>query len=240
MPYRASLAEHFPGALPAWAFLARSMEQLADHGFERGNTIACVGTCRDELCVPLRRAVQDAWGEAFNFSSLAGMLLLGTSGFRAAHAHAPLEGGRERYLYVAMPHIGIADDGTLGVAYRLGQEGTSAICGALSRILGEVAAGALPVEDDPDDPELSLVRRKLAPHLTPGAPPPSLLELTRLCLRIIEQDLDHFIDLTVDTTQADFAVLTGIQIHVPRGHTYVQPSHAYVRVRGERHELADE
>lgn len=238
MQFDAALKNHFPGATPAWAFVARTQHRLAHQGFDRETTIACVGTCRDELCVPLRRTVQDAWGEAFNFSSLAGMLLLGTAGFRAAHAHAPIVGGRERYLYVAMPHIGIGSDGSIGTSRRIGRAGDSVLCGALNLICNELAQGPLDLSDDPDNPELALVRRKIAPHLVKGQPV-SLIELTKLALRIIEDDLEHLIGLTVDTNSADYAVLTGIQIHGPSGTTYVKPSRAYTCVGGVKHDLVD-
>lgn len=231
-----ALSEFFPGAEPASAFVARTQHALAHHGFDGDNTIACVGTCRDELCVPLRRAVQAAWGEAFNFSSLAGMLLLGTAGFRAAHAHAPIDGGRERYLYIAMPHIGIGSKGSIGAARRLGREGASVLCGALHVIERELTEGPLQLDDDPDNPELAILRRKISASLPVGESP-GLLELTRLTLQIIEHDLEHFIGLTADTEIADYAVLTGIQVHGPHGSTYVHPGRAYVCVRGARHEL---
>ncbi len=236
MSFDDALRAHYPGALSAERFVVHSQRELAKHGFDEANTIACVGTCRDELCVPLRRAVMNAWGEAFNFSSLAGMLLLGTAGFKAAHAHAPVVGGRERYLYVAMPHIGIAEDGSIGTARRVGREGDSTLCGALVMLGAELAAGPLSLEEDADNPELTQLRRKLAPHLQAGTELP-LVELTGVAQRVIEQDLERLIELTVDTASADYAVLTGVQVHAPGGRTFVHPGLSYACVRGARHEL---
>lgn len=105
--FQESLAHHFPGAVTEAAMVARSLEVLATHGFTADNAIACVGVCRDELCRSLVWTVREAWGEAFNFSSLGGMLTLGTAGFTAAHYHAPIVDGRERYVYFVMPHIEI-------------------------------------------------------------------------------------------------------------------------------------
>lgn len=235
MTFDSTLEKEFPGALTGYEFVAHTHRLLCEQGFGSHNTIACVGTCRDELCVPLRRAMQDVWGEAFNFSSLAGMLLLGKAGFGAAHAHAPVDGDRERYLYLAMPHIGIGRDGTIGIARRIGREGDSLMCGALSVIAGELQNGPLDPTEDPDNPELSLLRRKLAAHL--GDERPAILELTRAMQKLIERDLQHMIELTVDTGMADYAVLTGIQIHGPHFSTYVHPGLAYACVGGECRDL---
>jgi hypothetical protein len=69
--------------------------------------MACASVCRDELTRPFINNIHEVWGRLFNFSSLAGMLYLGVTGFKAAQHHAPNSEGTERYVYFAFPHIAI-------------------------------------------------------------------------------------------------------------------------------------
>ncbi len=131
MNFETALAAHFPGAQSESSYIKRTGEVLKPYGFQPSNTIACVGVCRDELTRTLVEDIQKTWGEAFNFSSLAGMLFLGKTGFLAAHQHAPNGDGPERYAYFAFPHIGLDSQGTLGVCYRAGRKEPSHACGAL-------------------------------------------------------------------------------------------------------------
>jgi hypothetical protein len=218
-------------------FVQRTQVALELHGFAAHNTIACVGVCRDELCHTFVDEINVAWGEAFNFSSLAGMLFLGRTGFGAAHDHAPVDGGRERYLYAAMPHIGIGPGGELGVCHRPGRPGPSSACGALVAFLGELERGHVDTEMDPDDVEQGLLKARLVSRLHPGTTP-SLLELTHVAREAILADLERLIGLTVETAKADYAVLSGVQIHGPDENSYVWPATLYAVVGGERCELS--
>ena len=56
---------------------------------------------------------------------------------------------------------------------------------------------------------------------------PSLLELTKITRKVIQEDLEHAIEKVVDTTKSDYAVLTGIQIHAPDAN-YIWPADSYV------------
>ena len=49
--------------------------------------------------------------------------------------------------------------------------------------------------------------------------------------------LEHMVSLTVDTTQADYAVFTGVQIHRPVEGSLVWLDQKYVCVQGKRHQL---
>jgi hypothetical protein len=217
------------------SFVRWSHQAVAAHGFSIDNTIACVGVCRDELCRSLVWAVRDDWGEAFNFSGLGGMLTLGTSGFRAAHFHAPVVDGRERYIYIIMPHIGISEDGEMGTCLRDGRHGSSVACGALTSVREELLAGGLDLEIDHHNIEYSMLKQHLAPILPEGVP--DMATLTLLASELISDELERMIDLTVDTKIADYAVLTGVQIHRPITGSMVWPNRRYVCVRGERFEL---
>ena len=232
MPTYAAIKREFPGAIAEDRFVASTRERLAPLGFDAENTIACVGVCRDELARPLIGDIGDAWGEAFNFSSLAGLLTLGRTGFAAARSHAPHFDGRERFVFITTPHVGIDGDGTLGRVQRRGQPAPTPACGALIALADELHAGALSTELDPDDIEQSLLRRRLDGLLEPNA---TVGQITHIARRAILQDLEHMI-AGVDMTYVDYAVFSGVQIHTPEG-DLVWPAEAYAVVRGERHEL---
>ena len=111
MTFDTALNQFFPGALPQDDFVTKTYRALQQLGFSAPNSIACVSVCRDELTLPLVTKIAEVWGEAFNFSSLAGMLFLGKTGFSAAYHHAPRIDGRERYVHFAIPHIAIGKNG---------------------------------------------------------------------------------------------------------------------------------
>jgi hypothetical protein len=226
------VAKVFPGALPEKTFVKRTLTRTRRLGFTPDNTIACVGTCRDELCASLGRAVARTWGEAFNFSSLGGFPFLGKTGVTAARSHAPLDDGKEHYAFFALPHIGITPGGELGSCCRPGQPNPTDACGALECVRREFAAGPVRTDLDFEDVEISLIRKELAQVVPPDSRP-NLLEFTRLALNAIERDLERLITLCVGSIRADYAVFTGIQINAPEGN-WVQPHSAYAIVNWSR------
>lgn len=215
MTLQAALDEHFPGTLTSEDFVRRTASALEPFGFTR-SAFACVGTCRDELCGPFEDHVTDAFGEAFNFSSLAGVLTLGKTGFGAAHAHAPIEDGIERYVYYVMTHIAIGPNGEIGLCTRDGRPGTSGACGALMHFHGSLEAKTTMSELDMDDIEQSLLHQRLGAVFA-GEPTPTLVEVTKAAHDLIAKDLRRTIGATVDTKKAHYAAFTGIQVHTPDG-----------------------
>jgi len=61
---------------------------LKGFGFTDENAIASVCICRDEISQTIRSHVKRMWGEAFNFSSLAGLFTAGKTGMKAFISHA--------------------------------------------------------------------------------------------------------------------------------------------------------
>ncbi|MEZ4376184.1 MAG: hypothetical protein R3B07_35590 [Polyangiaceae bacterium] len=212
---------------------------LSPHGFNPENTIACVAACRDELCSPFINAVADAWGEAFNLSSLAGVPLLGVTGFEAALSHAPRFGGRERFLLMGMTHVG-TDGGDLGMVTRPGQPKATPACGALAKLRSELVAGAEKEPDfddiDPHDVEMSLLRRRFG-HLGDRDHVPSLAELTQAAAAAITDELEYLVERCVRQRPADFCIATGILVHTPQGPSRVVPDKTYVVVLDGKTEL---
>ncbi len=236
MNFKQTLAKHFPKAMPEADFVSRTYQALFKHGFNRLNTIACVSVCRDELTYPLVDKIYHTWGEAFNFSSLAGMLFLGKTGFSAAKHHAPETDGRERYTFFALPHIAIGAKGEIGLCYRPGRREASNACGALMAFHQEMVSGHLSLELDPDDIEQSLLKQHLFRKIKYGEIP-DLISLTKLTHETILEDLERMISLTVDPTRSDYAVLSGIQVHGPEKVNYIWPGLVYTVIAGQRHDL---
>lgn len=237
MSFWQSLHGNFPNAIDEHEFVKKSQIALSRHGFTADNTIACIGVCRDELTRSFIDSVQSVWGEAFNFSSLGGMLFLGKTGFIAAHQHAPIEGGRERYIYFAMPHIAIDTSGQVGSCRRTGRSDMSVACGALMALRQELMDGRISPELDMDDIEQSLLKRRIVPELPIGQVP-DLVTLTKVAHKVIFEDLERCIGMTVNTSQSDYAVLSGIQIHGPNKDQYIWPGGMYVMKSGQRSALS--
>ena len=113
-PYMNILEEKFPGSVPEDFFIEQATEILERHGFTASNAINLVSTCRDEICRTFTLELDRLWGPSFSISSLAGMVFCGRTGFKAAMAHSPVIGGKERYVFWVMPHIGLSSDGHFG------------------------------------------------------------------------------------------------------------------------------
>lgn len=235
MSFESVLNQHYKGARPEPEFVAQTISTLGKHGFTGANTIACMSICRDELCTGLESEVRQQWGEAFNMSSLAGVPFCGVTAFGAAHAHSPVDKGRERYLYFDMVHIGIGENGEAGKCIRPGRDAPSSACGALCAILGELQDGPLSTAMDPDDIEQSHLRQRLAARL--GEAKPDLFELTEHARLDALAIFEHMIERTVNTKTADYALLSGVQVH-GTDKTLVWFGSGYTVVNGERTALS--
>jgi hypothetical protein len=236
---RAALYANFAHAVPESVFVGRIYRLLWDRGFDETNTLACVGVCRDELTHPLVAKISAAWGEAFNFSSLAGLPLLGRTGFAAAAAHGPLVNGRRRYLFINLAHIALSASSELGVCTRPGQLKPSRACGALWAIQDELEQGPLELTLDPTDLEQSLLKQRLSPMLRSESPL-DIRRLTELTQRVSVENLRRLIALGLDTTTSDYALVSGIQIHGPSGVDFVTPAVMEVVANGQLEDLTAE
>lgn len=214
-----------PGILPADEYVARTAAAARAAGFASGDTLPVVATCRDELLVGFTELVDRAWGPHFPVGSLGGLVFAGVSGLGAAVGHAPTR-GRRRVVLFAMPHVGIAGDGTVGMVRRPGQRADSPACGPLVTFLREVRSGDLRLEYDRLDPEMSLLRTRLAPAML-GSGAPDLLTLTATARDAAVSDIGEISDLTGGEGAA--VVLSGIIVHGPFGREFVAPHCAEVR-----------
>ena len=235
MRYEDILKKHFDPVYTEVEFIKKTYKVLEPLGFNDTNTIAGKCICRDEISQSIRSVIKHIWGEAFNFSSLAGMFFAGKTGLSAAMHHAPIVDGKERYVFYAMPHIAINEEGKIGVCRREGRAGESTACGALFAFQKEMANGKVNLTMDNEDVEQSLIRMRLLREI-PYGHVPDLLELTRTALKAIQADLETAISRVVDTNKSDYAMITGIQIHGPSSN-YVWPASYYAVVDSKRKEL---
>lgn len=235
MGFEHVMRARFDGVIEETDFIMRSHRALSQLGFTNDNSIASVCVCRDEISQSLRSHIREAWGEAFNFSSLAGMFTAGKTGLLASMHHAPTENGRQRFIYYILPHTAIDAEGRAGFCKRKGIQESSA-CGALCLFLQELYEGKLRITIDEDDIEENLMKRRLLREIPYGYVP-DLIELTKITRKVIQMDIERVLASVVDTRRSDYALLTGIQIHTPFAN-YVWPSECYAVTEGKREEIS--
>jgi hypothetical protein len=238
-----TLTRDFPGAVPANQFVSGTQNLLAPFGVIRGTALALIATCRDELAFGLTAELQRAWGGAFNMAGLAGLPTLGRTGVIAARGHAPLIEGRRTFVLIGLTHVGLGASGTIGECERPGVPGITYACGALLAVGDALRHDNVHISDypylDPEDPEQSRLRDRIAPRVSDQVKA-DLLEITTIARELIDEGTADVVNiLRDDKYPADIALFTGIHIHGPRGADFVQPSLAvFDREGGETTELS--
>lgn len=216
------VAGYFPSALGVDDFIARVEVVLSGFGFTGDNSIAMTNLCRDEVTTILKDKIESVFGGSFNTNGLGAVLTCGVTGMKAGLSHSPTISGRERYVFFSFPHIAIDSQGSMGSITRPGRESKSCACGALQKCLNEFRAEGydvnckVPGEHDPLDPEYSILKQRLARRLRYERADASQLDLpsiTALAERTITNDLEYLLEKVIDTEHADYAVVTGVQIH---------------------------
>lgn len=234
-------------------FIARTEVALCYFGFTGDNTIAVTNLCRDEVTAILKDKIEAVWGGSFNVNGLGGVITCGVTGFGAGLSHAPVckGSGRERYVFFSFPHIGIDDSGEVGAISRPGRPKVSHACGALLKALAEVKNEgigrnfSIPGVHDDEDPEYSILKQRMVNKMkeegTMVDESFNLTDITKIAERTITADLEKLIGKSVDTSKADYAVITGVQIHnwartldEPGSYSmeFVAPSSCYAVVNG--------
>jgi hypothetical protein len=235
MDFEVILSKYFDKVYTEVDFVKKTYNALKKFGFTDENSIASVCVCRDEISQYIRSIIKHTWGEAFNFSSLAGMFTAGKTGLKAAMHHAPRVDGKERYVYYVIPHIAINEEGKTGFCKRRGIKEDSSACGALCLFLDELRQGKLHITIDEEDIEESLIKRRLLKEI-PYGHVPDLLELTKITRKVIQTDLEHVLEKIVDIKKSDYAIMTGIQIHGPDSN-YIWPAECYAVVNGIKQDI---
>lgn len=239
----------YPRAVPDHKFLSAVKAKLAARGFRRGNSIAFIDTCRDESTRKFSDKITKIYSYTFNIAGLGGIITSGSIGFGAGQSHSPIRNGREKYIFFAMPHIAVNEDGVVGSMRRPGRAKQSTACGALIAIQGMAKMGTPKNYADPDNIEFTrLAKRTLVDSdaLTRyGSKGPSLVQVTSHTAKVIANDLERMIRLAVNVSKADYAVITGVQIqsgaqvkgepyYWSRFIDYISPNLLYTVVNGKK------
>lgn len=225
--FRETVDAHLPGTVAMAEYFLDTGRRLRRYGFENANTLGLVAACRDEIASPLVDALARHWGLTFGCRSLGGFPLLGRSGIATGVGHAPLVGGRRRFVFFAMPHVAISEEGEIGTVYREGLHEASHACGSLAAVVAELQSGRIDMRMDFDDLEQCCVRQKLLSALRYGDRP-DLMEITKLACRVIHEDLQRLLGGIADPTEFDYACLTGILVHGPQDTHWIWPQEGQV------------
>jgi Limiting CO2-inducible proteins B/C beta carbonyic anhydrases len=217
---------HFPDALPLEEYMQQTSQKLKSYGFVDDNTLGVVATCRDEIAGPLVYQITKYWGKTFDLRSLGGFLIAGKTGISTILGHTPMNEGIGRFVFYAMPHIAISEEGEIGNVYREGIEKVSHACGSLGEVVHELASGHINFQTDYEDLEQSIVRQKILSNIRYGQEL-NQLDITKLASTIIANDLKGLLT-AVDSSVYKYAFLTGILIHGPKDTHWIYPQDCHV------------
>jgi hypothetical protein len=112
--------------------------------------------------------------------SLGGFVLAGKTGIGALLSHTPTVNNIGRFVFYAMPHIAISQQGEIGSVYREGVGQVSHACGSLSLVVKELDSGHINFQTDPDDLEQCTIRQKILSAIHYGEPLDQVRSLVRL------------------------------------------------------------
>lgn len=130
--FESSMQKHFPGSLSNSALALRVAASLRERGYTPTNTLFGSSLCSDEINDTAESLVGDFINKlgvegVFNLGGLGGLPFVGISGMGAFTSHAPVDG---KIFIVFGPHVGVANDGTVGKIERVGKSSVSGACGA--------------------------------------------------------------------------------------------------------------
>jgi len=195
---------------------------LANYGFVPGDTIPMISVCRDEITRPLVDAFEVLWGNSFSLGSIAAMIFCGTTGFSAGMHHSPVVNGTDRFLFIVCPHIAISDQGVVGKVWRPGVPTISTACGSLAGFLTELQSGIVNFELSTTDLEQTMMKGQMSTYFTYGSVP-TLDQLTKDAATLILNQLTTTL-ATFNLSEANYAVLSGVQVHGPNAQTFFCPA----------------
>ena len=236
MSFLLTIRHRFPGALQQREYYSLCSAALHRVGFLTENTLVAVSRCRDEITSSLTRLIENDWGPTFELASLAGLFSAGPFGLQAALTHIPELGGRAHFVLFAMTHVGIDDDGAIGLLRRDRRSDQLPTCGSWSGFADALGKGRLRRELDPNDVEQSRTELRLAPIVGRDFGG-DLADLAQLALGAVEADINAAL-IQLHRTKRDRplgfdgALFTGVQINGPYDRTYVWPSVSVIELHG--------
>lgn len=219
----AIVRDKFPQASALDDFMFRVEMALLTYGFNADNTVAIANMCRDEITCGLKYKIEEAYPLCFNINGLGGGITCGVTGMGAGLSHSPMSrAGKQRYVFFSFPHIAITSKGVVGSVGRPGQDKVNAACGALIAALGQLKAEGVSsnikaaTEHVASDPEYSILKARIAGRIQMENADPAkmdLVDITKVAERQISADLEELIAEAVNPAKADYAIITGVQIH---------------------------
>ncbi len=230
------LAKVFPITLPDTTYLDQISSQLSPLGFTKDNTLPCLSVCRDEITSPFARKIQDIWGNYFSLGGLGGCMVAGKTEFQAAVNHSPMSGGKERFIFISMSHVGITEDFQAGKVKRYGQDHLDNACGALMALTDKINSGDVDQNVYGNDVEMGYVTRRLLKILPPEKKV-DILDVTQAAHDAAKIDTEAFANEILNPEKVDWAMFTGIQLHMPQGE-FIAPRSASAMVNGKTVELS--
>ena len=208
------LEDKFPHVVPENMLIGHMSAVLGKHGFTPATAINMVSTCRDEICHSFTATLAKVWDKpSFDISSLAGMVFCGSTGFKAAMAHAPVgPDGKERYVFWVASHMALSGANEAGEVWRPGRDKPSHACGALLAVLKAIQTGKLHLQLQHDDVEMSLIKQEVLDYVEYGHVP-DLTELTYAVHECILDRVQKTADSAVNLKDCEYVIISGIQVH---------------------------
>ena len=135
--FGSSLQKFFPGALQSSVIALRVLAALRKRNYRQYNMILGTSLCSDEinttpesLVTSLANVLVDTKsGGVFQLGGLGGIPFVGTSGFNTFVSHCPENG---RLLILFGPHVGISQNGNVGIVEHIGQIKAIPSCAAVT------------------------------------------------------------------------------------------------------------
>lgn len=229
----------FPGAISNDDLQESVASILEGKGFTPDNTLLATSLCCDELARRLEDVFVDVYGKNFNLGGLAGFPFAGNTGFGAMAAHIPDDGFS---LIVYGPHVGIAQDGTVGKVEREGIALQDTCCGsavAASNYLKSITEGGFPVTTDMrkfTDFQQGAVQKMILPYGQRLSDADNrMFELPYALYEIQDLLLQTIVESGISGTKQGVALLGGVQINTgPDSPDYFHPLRfEYMNSKGE-------
>lgn len=217
----ADLWTYFPGARSSAQVLQGYQRVVEKRGYTPENTLFAQSICPDEVNHEegdITNLFTEYCGEVFHMGGLAGIPFTGKVGFGAFSHHVP-DGGHCAILLA--PHIGMDDQGRLGLYSRHGQSHSGSCCGAAVGAYAHCRAGK-EVPDLAVNPEfyqfnyiINQVHRGME-SIQGETEDAKQASLARLMHKTGTDLLSKCVSMDFGTDQSTLIVLTGIQINMPR------------------------
>lgn len=192
------IKQHYPEAVTIRSLAERIIRDLNAKDLSISKTIWATSLCADEVNNAVNIfSVLFASNGSFNLGGISGLPFIGKTGLLAFASHIPTNGGA---FILYGPHIGVTNDGTLGIIRREEQDADSSCCGSITAGLEAAKSGEPPLEFDRIDPQQNRVEQILFEkrEIILNAPNP-MKAATEVIYNRTHQRIHEMIELTKDS-----------------------------------------